>query len=1282
MRHLIKILILLLLSFQGYSQSIVTRSQPPNTVLDPRLYVSKNFRPPVYADTTEANLTGTTTTTNKGLDSAGSMIFTRDVQGYWLRQGNPKKWVRTFTNTNLICGVSVVNSSTLQLCFCGAGCFTVTVTITVTPQLVYVKNDSTVTICDSLQHCQDVTIPKQQFSIYQNEVVNRPNNIIEFGSNTPFGDNPLIHDTYLWTHYNKFNIVAWNVYNYALQVSQDFWAFEDGTGMQSWLGKNYRTPTNLDYNNLVRLGINYTSSIVADTGSLTFPGYFRNSIGYFLGTNATGNGSFGLRVDDPLSKFGGAFFNTFDTLSRAVITIYGGAPPHTNFIAPINSGQTLDSNKIAEFWWDKQIKWYGYDSLRNDYTTSKALFVDANGVMKYGTINATAIIDTFTISTRKWRQKLADSLDAVINAFNYVPATRTLTHSSGWGIGVTGGTQDLSANRTWSYLIDSFSVASRLRVQKGIDSVAGLIKTYTGSNAITLTANNFTWEGALTKNTVVGASGETHTLTINAASYIVQPSGITLDSTKTRVLVMDGSTGLIYYRPASSIGTGGGGSGSVTEVTAGNLSPLFTTSVATSTTTPVISFTATSAAALKWFGNNTGSSAASAFNSIGTLSKMDDTNVTLTLGGSPTTALLNSTSLTLGWTGVLSIARGGTNNGSLSVTNGSLLYADGSKVVSLGIGTANQILRTNGAGTLPEWYTPSFGTVTSFSSGNLSPIFTTSVATSTSTPALTFALSNAAAFSYLGNGASVSGSPSYTTASGITKTDDTNVTLTLAGTYTSSVLQPVSLTLGWTGSLSIARGGTNNGSLSVTQGAIYYGDGTKLVALAPGTNGQFLQTQGTGANPQWATLSGGGSVSSFSAGNLSPLFTTSVATATTTPALSFSLSSAASTSIFGNFTNSSTTPSFNAATADGQLLVRRSGALTFGTLVASDIPISLTTTGSSGVATYSSSTGVLNIPNYVTPPAGSNKQIQFNNSGVFGASGNFTWDNSIAQEEITGNQYVHTSATNSTAGTYSSFAATVYNWNTPTSQSNGAFFGSGSVLTDEYFNANMTLNAAAINTSNQNTLRLGSTNASTVTVQQISIRALSANAVSVNLLQMPSALGSSIDWVAGMQIYAVLPPSSGLASNLMMTVTNYIGLLLADSREYANVSANITNSYGIYQKGTSDKNLFNGQIVLNNVPTYSSGGYNLAVVNTGSGRVESITAGSIGAAGSVYGETPTGTLNGSNVTFTIANTPITGTVRVYLNGQRMPSGYSVSGTTITFTTAPISTDNIIVDYNK
>ncbi len=45
-----------------------------------------------------------------------------------------------------------------------------------------------------------------------------------------------------------------------------------------------------------------------------------------------------------------------------------------------------------------------------------------------------------------------------------------------------------------------------------------------------------------------------------------------------------------------------------------------------------------------------------------------------------------------------------------------------------------------------------------------------------------------------------------------------------------------------------------------TQGAILYDNGSNWVALGPGTSGQFLQTQGAGANPVWATAGGAGDI--------------------------------------------------------------------------------------------------------------------------------------------------------------------------------------------------------------------------------------------------------------------------------------------------------------------------------------------------------------------------------------------------------------------------------------
>lgn len=66
----------------------------------------------------------------------------------------------------------------------------------------------------------------------------------------------------------------------------------------------------------------------------------------------------------------------------------------------------------------------------------------------------------------------------------------------------------------------------------------------------------------------------------------------------------------------------------------------------------------------------------------------------------------------------------------------------------------------------------------------------------------------------------------------------------------------------------------------------------------------------------------------------------------------------------------------------------------------------------------------------------------------------------------------------------------------------------------------------------------------------------------------------------------------------------------------------------------------------------------------------------------VLNETPSGTQNGINVEFTLAHAPQTGSTSVYRNGLRevIGVGYSVSGSGITFTTAPLSSDVLTVDY--
>jgi hypothetical protein len=87
------------------------------------------------------------------------------------------------------------------------------------------------------------------------------------------------------------------------------------------------------------------------------------------------------------------------------------------------------------------------------------------------------------------------------------------------------------------------------------------------------------------------------------------------------------------------------------------------------------------------------------------LTRVNDTNVTLTLGGSPTSALLNAASLTLGWTGTLSENRGGTNQS--TYTEGDILYASAANTLSkLPIGSGGSFLRSSG--TTVSWSTTTF----------------------------------------------------------------------------------------------------------------------------------------------------------------------------------------------------------------------------------------------------------------------------------------------------------------------------------------------------------------------------------------------------------------------------------------------------------------------------------------------------------------------------------------------------------------------------------------------
>lgn len=115
-----------------------------------------------------------------------------------------------------------------------------------------------------------------------------------------------------------------------------------------------------------------------------------------------------------------------------------------------------------------------------------------------------------------------------------------------------------------------------------------------------------------------------------------------------------------------------------------------------------------------------------------------------------------------------------------------------------------------------------------------------------------------------------------------------------------------------------------------------------------------------------------------------------------------------------------------------------------------------------------------------------------------------------------------------------------------------------------------------------------------------------------------------------------------------------------------------------------------------NTSSFTSGSIPLAQVTTVSGDITVLTdkrawllidADATGLTESdfVDNETPSGDLDGVDTTYTLANAPSpTTSLKVYVNGIRQKEGgsndYTLSGSTITFTFAPIATDVILADY--
>lgn len=98
------------------------------------------------------------------------------------------------------------------------------------------------------------------------------------------------------------------------------------------------------------------------------------------------------------------------------------------------------------------------------------------------------------------------------------------------------------------------------------------------------------------------------------------------------------------------------------------------------------------------------------------LTKVDDTNVTITLGGTPTGSLLKAVSLTMGWSGVLAVSRGGTGISSFGTGVATFLGTPSSANLAAAItdetGSGSLVFATSPTLVTPLLGTPTSGTLT------------------------------------------------------------------------------------------------------------------------------------------------------------------------------------------------------------------------------------------------------------------------------------------------------------------------------------------------------------------------------------------------------------------------------------------------------------------------------------------------------------------------------------------------------------------------------------------
>ena len=167
-----------------------------------------------------------------------------------------------------------------------------------------------------------------------------------------------------------------------------------------------------------------------------------------------------------------------------------------------------------------------------------------------------------------------------------------------------------------------------------------------------------------------------------------------------------------------------------------------------------------------------------------------------------------------------------------------------------------------------------------------------------------------------------------------------------------------------------------------------------------------------------------------------------------------------------------------------------------------------------------------------------------------------------------------------TSGVVQAVTTAVYSLNTSyyTEILSNSLTGSSNITNSSEVTMSSGLDAFAITTSGTNTLITATLVAASVSRMYVNGTGGSWSRVSAWSGNIEVGGGTSITDAAC--LYTGVPYQQTGQTAYSGTITNYYGLLIEDISTNTNISAKITNKYGIYQRGASDINFFNGAIQL------------------------------------------------------------------------------------------------------